>query len=1634
MKTTRTVVGGGQKRLKLLAAFAVLAVAFAALAVIPAVAEDSDAADGASVIKTEKDLIKAIEKANFDIKLGDDIELTKWLTISVKGTLDLGDYTLSSKDEGGRVMYITNGGELTLKASGSGKIFSNSSNYIDGGKEKAAAVVNVSAKANSTGGILNMVSGKIESDAYGVAVWSHGTANISGGTIVAGASTVSGNGTQSDCKVNISGGTFTSTGSPAIYWPSSSKLDITGGTFTGIGGFDIRNANVSIKNATVNVSSVEMKEQVVGTDGPASFPVGIGVYGWQNSTSYGNPDVEIENVTINGDRICDVYFGVLNGGDETTATKNFETATSVTGINTVQKTTMSLTIKENGSEKFKFNGLSSTAGTALKLNLGSSVTALEGSVLNCDVTAINNGVSPSASATAKMANAVAGSNGLTFSLGSLVISGTIADGQTVTITSNGDVKIGNLTIEAGETASGITVAAGTGSDNTVTVVGKLTVPKNSTLIITGSNFVVDSKATLAVGGTVRGDITNNGTIAIIDVGADVSGANVSGTGTVDTSAVASEGTISGSFDTTTTFTKNQVITVTGNVTLVKGTTFTFEGTLIIPEGMKFVVEDGAQLIVSGIAGKIENNGTIIIESKFQSSITPSSGAAVVRDGGFVIMGGSEVTNNGTITLDYTPTDTPNTYYSMNIASKFTNNGNVVVGEDSELVISATNAVNGVDGTFSIAGAFSIDALANAGLVTIDGEVTKVSNISLTSVDAKVDIVSIAGTFLLSVNNTGFNSDEKLNIVNDEVQKVNVLAGTGEDDSRSKQAIEGISITLQTEKTEDYTQSGEKPLYQQFVVSGKITTSFVDTTIDSEKLGTSYVSAYGRAVVSEAASVGEKIEFTVKNDSNLIIRGTFDVVKGGDFKISAASGVTGSIAGEVDVTGKLTLIAADLDKSEKGRINAASYTVASTAETDKKYVYTAFATAVADGAKLINILGVNDVDVDVTVPANVSVVFSNTGEMAIGDDAKVSFEAGSILKNAGVGIDVDGVLYIADVKGTLKSGADKIISDVTINGEKDRTYCGLAYALGNAKEGDIVKLSNDLTGENAISKNLVIPAGVTLDTNGYDVEVKKNVTVTVDGTLFIDNENDKSVVTIETGTSAPNKDAMIVVNGVVKSDNESILDMNLKITGAYYVIETNTDDTYYVEPVENAVGKIADAGAIITIDGISFNMIVMNYDENAALKVSDITVTGKTVDEPAMIAFMEGNVEIKSITLDNAAARFANIDVNAVITNSVGTVTVNGISSAFTVRSTNNDDVKTLVIAGGFEKFANTDDRTYAFTVAGVASLSKCNIEKIVVDGTLNVLADSASDKAVIGTLVVNGTFNVPSDTYTSVTDAEIYGTFSVAELTTEQNAGTANVGEMYVGISMKDTKKTTSGAAGTVTGPVDVTKYVVVAPGSTVPEAITEKNSTQFYVEDSLYITVYTVDGNAKIGEFKTKVENADFKYWAKGTTDASSKKVGETGYEKVTAKIVYEVYRVVILADVGVNDVSIDRNLMLANGANSYYATVAAGKHTITYNLANGYSGTAKLAINGSVFDGATCTLDGMSFDISGKFTNYNVDSDYAEPVVTLQLTGIEKTGYVPDSPDTDNGMTITDYLLIVLVVLIIVMAIIVAMRMMRS
>ena len=152
---------------------------------------------------------------------------------------------------------------------------------------------------------------------------------------------------------------------------------------------------------------------------------------------------------------------------------------------------------------------------------------------------------------------------------------------------------------------------------------------------------------------------------------------------------------------------------------------------------------------------------------------------------------------------------------------------------------------------------------------------------------------------------------------------------------------------------------------------------------------------------------------------------------------------------------------------------------------------------------------------------------------------------------------------------------------------------------------------------------------------------------------------------------------------------------------------------------------------------------------------------------------------------------------------------------------------------------------------------------------------------------------------------------------------------------------------------------------------------------------------------------------------------------EKVDAVIKTDIYNIVIKADEGIADVYLNGQAMfygLVEGGNGYYyaytATVSAGDYKVTYTLKNGWSGEAKLTGD---------NVTGTSFKATGTPAN---GQDFI-PLV-YQLSGVEKSGYVePVTPSEDNGddgLTITDYLLIVLVVLIVIMAVIVAMRLMRS
>ena len=292
------------------------------------------------------------------------------------------------------------------------------------------------------------------------------------------------------------------------------------------------------------------------------------------------------------------------------------------------------------------------------------------------------------------------------------------------------------------------------------------------------------------------------------------------------------------------------------------------------------------------------------------------------------------------------------------------------------------------------------------------------------------------------------------------------------------------------------------------------------------------------------------------------------------------------------------------------------------------------------------------------------------------------------------------------------------------------------------------------------------------------------------------------------------------------------------------------------------------------------------------------------------------------------------------------------------------------------------------------------------------------------------------------------GVVSIAAATDNSTAGSVTVGCLFMGIAPgdivndKDLVTATPGAA-TVTGPIAY-DVALVLNEAVIDESNTEdKQSTVYHVDGAVWFTAYASAQGETIMVTKAPVENAILAGWSEtengdaidngATTPVNifAFDIGE--YDDLYAVVEYDIYTITIYANEAVDDIFIDGQIMQkgmfgntdAGFVNGYQLVIAAGNHTISYTLANGYSGEGVV----SVVYGDT-TASGVTFTTAG--------TDAEDMNIVLQLTGFEKTGYVPESPDTgssdDSGMGITDYLLIVLVVLIIVMAIIVAMRLMRS
>ena len=1233
--------------------------------------------------------------------------------------------------------------------------------------------------------------------------------------------------------------------------------------------------------------------------------------------------------------------------------------------------------------------------------------------------------------------------------------------------------------------------------------------------LTGTN-TVSEKVTLTAGAngiTVADNLRNRGTVDLNTAGLTVEG-RFTNSGTVDGSkpvegsgSVTNDGTMSapvlvekytnnntsdlsvyGDSTGTQWYTSNQNITVPEGQTwnIISGNVIVIPGTLNVLGNL--VIEEGGVLVIGASQCTGDNTrigpGTANIE-----------GTLTVEQGATLAVAAGQINVEGTADID----GTVKVGYGFDaIASMgpnpITTNTNASLNINSDTALSDTSAIYQTAGTkvivaqdvaLTLEGQFmTAVAVYNSGAVVIDSEPTNdagniiyaddMVTVYMAADGASVEVrnmaVTTGGGVTVSDAGLEYAKDKKIGDTGTTITNLQFYVTNA---SNNNSVISGLTVV------EDVTYNSTKDKLTNFMdISGSISgelSALEGTTTDPRGVAAKLDLQQGKFAVSDAGegvaalTLGEKV--TLVNAGTLTVSGYMPVAD--KATVDNDSVIT------LDGNGHIYMPEFKIEST----VNAAHYLTKVNADDYSNYVTVDAAIAAANADSAIDeivLYGENTVTVSATVPA-IDFTFENA-TLYIGDEddrsVVLTIAAGADYNKTGTTV-VEGTLYFTD-KTDLRMGEETIQADVVskqvdAEGKEVKNgwarYTNVYTAMNEAVAGDVIEVFENAIVE--LDSDFTVKEGVTLivPENGQIV-VKNGVTLTVAGTLQSERASQgivaqtkfaKEAANVNNGTTT-NLASAIVVTGTLKVMEpvgykaETVTDANQGtlqnsfISGAYYA-----DGEYqYVSPLAIAVSAnvLPDIERDITVYGtVAEGDIVFAANESGCDQITvygELTLSSLALSNEAILAVVDDGLYTGTVTVGDASVQAVKVQ-----------------------KLTIDSDEGLIIDAANVEhRTDGKSDASFTATAGTVVVDGTVTGKMTVAEGaTLTVPSATASDKtgAVTGDLVVDGTVTLANGQNLNVGTLYVNGTVDVAAATDTATAGNLNVdddpvatgnnGTVYVGLNEKF--KTTG--TGTVNGIVGCATIYAVA-GATVSDATTgvgtatEKKSTEYYVEDTLWITAYDAGTeNLVLENMKNApVENAYFdNIWqneagtqkysdtADSANDIKTSTIGTP--EAVYAVIEYDIYVINLRADQNaVSSISIDGNIMQfgmiaeykdptnpSSGVVGYYygytATVAAGSHTISYQLANGYSGNGVLTVNGT-------QQSGLTFTTEGNPTGNNTTVTY-----NLQLTGFEKSGYVPDSPDTgsdsgDSGMTITDYLLIVLVVLIIVMAIIVAMRLMRS
>ena len=1032
---------------------------------------------------------------------------------------------------------------------------------------------------------------------------------------------------------------------------------------------------------------------------------------------------------------------------------------------------------------------------------------------------------------------------------------------------------------------------------------------------------------------------------------------------------------------------SQEIVVAGDVTIIKGGYMIIDGKLTIQAGATLTIENGGYIIVEQY-GIVDVQGDLIAEAG-------SANQPTVEYGGMLMTVAGTVSLEGAYSFDSTDGKDIQISGLFEVGDEASANlDGASVAADGELVIYGV-----VTGTVANNGTITIDSQGfENGTVENGGAVNLIVDMKA---DATVDIINAYGTVAISDENLKFDATRAITGVDAVNDNVVILTNAS-----------GVIVT----ETIVITQDGDKDVNGGYVgtntmyVSGTVTTA-VDFN------GTDLTAS----IVIDAAGAHSDVEIA----ADTVLSEGVTMVVNGDLTVSAnltatqnitdGENTTGQISGEgvITVTGKITYSNRDIGVA----VNAALYRNASPAN----YIYTTLETALTDGATAITLMGENTVTGEATIPVGTTVTMDTDSQLTVAEDATLTVAAddrnSARLVTSGNDVYVNGTMVVENnAKSRITAG--DVHSDTTKDVDGTVTYTNIYNALDAAADGETVELTQNVE----LKQDIDIASGVTLYVPSVmTLDVPNKITVTVDGTLYVaGGYNIGNGITDAENPSNDEDPGMTVVNGmfVFTNGNTEYYD---EIAGAYfgyaYTFENRAvSNAVAVTPMASVPGLVDDiTSADVTIYG---DLTVPAVDFSAYDGEGDFdTVT----IAPGYDVVLESVTLGDNVILDTTGAQ----SVTGTIILANGTVELDNVNGIIAQNIYDEaEDVTTSYISGTVNSY--DDPETEAVETGSVA------ISGEIATSDNGFVSNVAVDVPSGATLTLNsGDFNANISVEGEVVIAQNGVTFDSLTVTgtvSTEDRVTATAVKMYVGVTEDDMAMAGTGSVAgvTISGAGSV---AYVSPNATVEGDITDLNTTAYMVEGDLYLTAYATNLDVPIDDVEFRVENARFNGWMYTDENDKAQPVGDDKMvgqaEEVYADIEYDIFNVTITADAGIGSVAVDGNVLANQGGNQFSVNgLAAGQHTISYTLKSGYEGEATLTVKGD-----NATVSGLNFTLSG--TPEGTDNI----IVQLSLSGTtpgDNTVVIDNGGD--DGLGLTDYLLIILVVLIVIMAIIVALRLMRS